>query len=238
MRSLCSLALILLLNQACASSSTGVSVFHRFDELDMSREFSSQTISSKSFVVNVIGLDKFASSREPSLTATQATNLLIEEFHRLRPELNPQEPRLTAAEKKSLAQVLERFAERQEFPADGYNVLQKSSLATSWFLIADVERADTEREIKEEDIKDVKGRTVDTKYSFISTRKLDVRYFIYDPTVRHLVFSGLVRTTTQATQDRIGGGDERDYPEAPSLAKSMNENFEKFLRALPATRGQ
>jgi hypothetical protein len=227
MRSLYSWALILLLNPACTTTSTPVSVFHRFDELDMSREFTSQTIASKSFVVNVSNLE---SPRE-------ASRLLQGEFERVRPELQVATPRLNPSEEKSLRGILQRFAGQQEFPADGYAFLQKPALASSWFLIADVERVATHQNVEAEDIKDRKGQRIDTKYSFISSRDVSVRYFIYDPAARHLVFSGLIRTTSEAVHDRIGGGDDRDYPEYPSLEKALGQNFEKFLRALPSAQG-
>lgn len=220
-------ALIFSINTACTTTSTPVSVFHRFDELDLSREFSSQTIAQKSFVLNVSNLD---SDRD-------ASRLLHSEFERLRPELRVNSPRLTVNEEKNLRDILKRFAGQQEFPADGYTFLQKSALASSWFLIADVERISTHQDVEDEDIKDQKGRRVDTKYSFISSRDVSIRYFIYDPSIRQLVFSGLVRSTTRAVHDRVGGGDERDYPEFPSVEKALGQNFEKFLNALPSAQG-
>jgi hypothetical protein len=204
-----------------------VSVFHRFDELDMSREFTSQTIGDKPFVLNVSNMD----------SARDASRLLHSEFERLRPELRVTSPRLNATEEKNLRDILKRFASQQEFPADGYTFLQRPALASSWFLIADMERVATHQNVEEEDIKDRKGQRVDTKYSFISSRTVSIRYFIYDPSVRHLVFSGLVHSTTQAVHDRVGSGDERDYPEFPSLEKALGENFEKFLQALPSAQG-
>lgn len=236
MRRLCTMAFILLLNEACTTS-TPVSVFHRFDELEMSRNFSSQTISSKPFVMNVIGLEKLAKLREASFSSAQATELLAEEFQRIRPELTPHEPSFTLQEKKSLQGILDAFGMQQEFPADGYAFLQKPSLAKSWFLIADVERMGIEQDMKEEEIKDLEGKRIHTKFSYFTIRLLDVRYFIYDPGARHLVFMGLVRSTTTATHDRIGNGDESDFPEAPGKAKSLSQNFQKFLQALPKTQG-
>lgn len=227
MRRLYACALLFLINTACTTTSTPVSVFHRFDELDLSREFTSQTIAQKPFVLNVSNLE---SDRD-------AARRLQSEFESIRPELRVHSPRLTAAEEKTLRDILKRFAIQQEFPADGYTFLQKPALASSWFLIADVENVATHQNVEEEDIKDQKGQRVDTKYSFISSREVSIRYFIYDPSVRHLVFSGLVRSTSQAVHDRIGGGDERDYPEFPSLQKALGENFEKFLKALPSAQG-
>ncbi|HET9236084.1 MAG TPA: hypothetical protein VFO10_02465 [Oligoflexus sp.] len=227
MRRLYSWALILLLNSACTTTSTPVSVFHRFDELDMSREFTSQTIAGKPFILNVSNLE----------SPQDALRLLQKEFQRVRPELQVNTPRLNATEEKNLRDILKRFAGQQELPADGYTFMQKSALVSSWFLIADVEEASTHQNVKEEDIKDQKGQRVDTKYSFISSRDVSVRYFIYDPAARHLVFSGLVRSTSEAIHDRVGGGDERDYPEFPSLEKALGQNFEKFVRALPSAQG-
>jgi len=236
MRSLYSLALMLLLNAACTTTSTPVSVFHRFDELEMSREFSSQTIASKSFILHVTNVDSYSSPREP-MTDAQASRLLQDEFQRVRPELNLQTPRLNTAEEKNLRDVLKRFAGQQEFPADGYTLLQKPALASSWFVIADVEGVTTRQSVKDADIKDQKGQRVDTRYSFISARDVSIRYFIYDPAVRHLVFSGLVRSTSEAVHDRVGSGDDRDYPEFPSLGKALSQNFDKFLSALPSAQG-
>lgn len=236
MRRLCFLALVLFLNPACSTTSTSTSVFHRFDELDMSREFSSQTIDSKSFVMNVTNIEEYSSSREP-MNAVQATALLQGEFHRLRPDLRPLEPTLNAADKKSLGTLLEQFAGQQEFPVHGYKFLQKPALASSWFLIADVEGVNETQNVTEEDIKDSKGQKIDTKYSFVSSRLVQVRYFIYDPAAGHLVFSGLIRSTTDAVNDRVGRDDEGAYPDVPGLGKSLAQNFQKFLRALPATQG-
>lgn len=232
----CTLVLILHLNQACATS-TPVSVFHRFDELEMSREFSSHTISSKAFFSHVIGLEKFTSTQEPSLTSSQASRLLTEEFQNIRPELHVEEPKMSAQEKKDLKQILKAFAVQQELPAEGYIFLQKPSLIGSWFMIADVENMMIQHDVTEEDIKDQKGNRIDTKYSYKSSRNLDVRYFIYEPKARHLVFMGLVRSTSQAVHDRVGSGADRDYPEAPGMSKSLSQNFQKFLRVLPATQG-
>jgi hypothetical protein len=227
---------MLLLNASCTTTSTPVSVFHRFDELDMSREFSSQTVASKSFILHVTNADSYDSPREP-MNNDQASRLLQDEFQRMRADLTLQTPQLTATEDKNLRDVLKRFAGQQEFPADGYKLLQKPALASSWFVIADVEGVSTRQDVKDEDIKDQKGRRVDTKYSFISSRDVSVRYFIYDPAVRHLVFSGLIRSTSDAIHDRVGSGDDRDYPEFPSLGKALNQNFEKFLNALPSAQG-
>jgi hypothetical protein len=227
MRRLYSWALILLLNPACTTTSAPVSIFHRFDELDMSREFTSQTIASKNFVLNISNLE----------SPHEASRLLQNEFARIRPDLKVANPRLNATEEKKLQDILKRFAGQQEFPADGYTLLQKTALASSWFLIADVERVTTQQNVEEEDIKDHKGRRVDTKYSFISSRDVSVRYFIYDPAVRHLVFSGLMTSTSRAIHDRVGSGDERDYPDYPSLEKALGQNFEKFLNALPSAQG-
>lgn len=236
MRNFYALALMLLLNPACTTTSTPVSVFHRFDELEMSREFTSQTIDSKSFVLHVTNVDSYSSPREP-MNDAQASRLLQDEFQRVRRELNLHNPRLNAVEEKNLRDVLKRFAGQQEFPADGYSLLQKPALASSWFVIADVESVTTRQNVKSEDIKDQKGQRVDTKYSFISSRAVSIRYFIYDPSARHLVFSGLVRSTSESIQDRVGSGDDRDYPEFPSLGKALSQNFEKFLSALPSAQG-
>lgn len=236
MRRLYSLALMLLLNAACTTTSTPVSVFHRFDELDMSREFSSHTIARKSFVLHVTNVDSYSSPREP-MNDAQASRLLQDEFQHVRSDLNLEAPRLNPAEEKQLRDVLKRFAGQQEFPADGYSLLQKTALASSWFVIADVEGVSTRQNVRSEDIKDQKGQRVDTKYSFISARDVSVRYFIYDPAARHLVFSGLMRSSSDAIHDRVGSGDERDYPEFPSLGKALSQNFQKFLRALPSAQG-
>ncbi len=235
-KTLCTLSLTFLLNQACATSAP-VSVFHRFDELEMSRDFSSQTISSKPFVTNITGLEKSAGPEENVLTPSQADGLLQEDFQSFRSDLTLHEPSLTAQEKKELKQILKAFAVRQEFPSEGYTFLQKPALINSWFLIADLEDMLIQRNVSDEEIKDENGKYISTKYSYKTSRNLAVRYFIYDPKARHLVFSGLVRSTADAVHDRIGSGDSGDFPEAPGMIKSLSQNFQKFLRALPAKQG-
>jgi hypothetical protein len=237
MQRLASLVMIMLLNEACSTISTPVSVFHRFDDLEMSRDFSSRTISNKPFVVNVIGLEERLEDDNLRLTSVQAHHLLANEFTRVRPDLNLQELQLSAADESKRQNILKRFAIQQEFPQDGYAFLQKPSLAQSWFLIAHVEDMTIEKQVHESDIRDDQGKRVDTRYRHITSRKLGVRYFIYDPELQHLVFMGLVRTATDAGRDKAGVTDEAYFPEAPGPSQSLTQNFEKFLRALPAARG-
>ncbi len=235
-KTFCTLSVAFFLNQGCVTS-TPISVFHRFDELEMSREFSSETISSKSFVTNITGLEKSAGPDENFLTPHQAESLLEDDFRSFRSDLMLHDPSLTVQEKKELKQILKTFAVQQEFPAEGYAFLQRPALINSWFLIADLEDMTIQRNVSEEEIEDEKGKTISTKYSYKTSRNLAVRYFIYDPKARHLVFSGLVRSTADAIHDRIGSGHDGDFPEAPGMSKSLSQNFQKFLRALPANQG-
>lgn len=253
-----SLSLILALSISACTTSAPVSVFSKFDDLEMSRDFSSQTIQTKPFVVNVSGLEQVAASgdgsEEPVMSSKQAAAFLSEQFQAIRPELRLQNLELTDKTEKKLTEILNRFSINQEFPADGYTFLQKYPLSQSWFLIADLEKAEIHQDFREEDLEDDKGKEIGKKYSFITSRHLDVRYFIYDISTSQLVFTGLVRSTTQAVHDRVRTGSETDafwsaiagtapsfkdtdYPEAPGLKKSLVQNFQKFVRALPSTQG-
>jgi hypothetical protein len=234
---LASLAVIMLLNEACTTISTSGSVFHRFDDLEMSRDFSGQTINQKPFVVNVIGLEDKLEDEKLRYTSAQADQRLTHEFNRVRPDLSVQELQLSAADETKRQSILKRFAVQQEFPADGYTFLKKPSLAEAWFLIAHLENMTIDQRVHESDIRDDQGKRVDTRYTHITSRKLGVRYFVYDPELGHLVFTGLVRSSTEAAREKAGVTDEAYYPEAPGLSQSLTENFEQFLRALPAARG-
>lgn len=231
-----SLALLFILSSACTTV-TPVSVFNKFDELEMGRDFSSQTIHKKPFVINVIGLERLTPSDEAILTSKQAGLLLADQFQSYRSDLLIKPPELQAKEEKTLAVILKQFGVKQEFPVEGYTFLQKQPWHDSWFLIADLEGVDSQQNLTEDDVKDSQGKFVDKKYTYSSSRILDVRYFIYDVDARQLVFMGLIRSTTQATHDRIGSGRDTDYPEIPSIHKSLNQNFQKFVRSLPSTRG-
>jgi len=230
------LAWLIMLSSACTTV-TPVSVFNKFDELEMSRNFSSQTIQKKPFVVNVIGLDRLAPSDAAIPSSKEAGLLLAHQFQSYRSDLLINTPELQAKEEKTLAGILKQFEVKQEFPVEGYTFLQKQPWHDSWFLIADLERADAQQDLTEDDIKDSQGKFVDKKYSYTSSRILDVRYFIYDADARQLVFMGLIRSTTQATHDQIGSGRDTNYPDIPSIQKSLNQNFQRFVRSLPSTRG-
>ncbi len=246
-----------LISTAC-STVQATSLFTSYDELEISRDFSSQTIGSKAFALNIVGLEKASLSSESfeskPLLASQAALLLTEQFQSLRPDLQLLSNRWVDKTQKSLNSILSSFAQEQHMPTEGYSLLQKEIFQQSWFLIADLEQDRIDQSLREVAIKDEKGAEIGKKISFVTARRIDVRYFVYDSSKQHLVFSGLVRSTTQATHDRIrteaesnalwnalAGSHETpndsDYPEAPGFKKALMQNFQEFVGALPKTRG-
>ena len=144
-----SLALMLCLNSACTTVGP-VSVFNKFDELEMSRAFSSQTIASKPFVAHVIGLDRAKATDAFLPTSQQASQLLTDQLQSHRSDLTIEFPALATKDETKLASILKQFGENQEFLAEGYHFLQKQPWHNSWLLIADLERDLAEQDLAAE----------------------------------------------------------------------------------------